>query len=40
MAAAARERSLGYAWDEAMARLLTYYRALIEEPSEPLRVAA
>jgi glycosyltransferase involved in cell wall biosynthesis len=40
MGEAARERSLGFGWDEAMARLLTYYRALVEEDSEPLRVAA
>jgi phosphatidylinositol alpha 1,6-mannosyltransferase len=31
MSAAARERSLGYEWDESMARILGYYRALAAE---------
>ena len=31
MGAAARERSLGFSWDDAMARLLGYYRCLLTE---------
>jgi len=32
MRAAARERSLGFSWDAAMAKLLGYYRALLALP--------
>ncbi|HEY2444687.1 MAG TPA: glycosyltransferase family 1 protein [Rhizomicrobium sp.] len=33
MGAAARKRSLGFSWDEAMARMLGYYRSLVAETS-------
>ena len=33
MGAAARERSLGFSWDDAMARMLGYDRSLIAETS-------
>lgn len=33
MRAAARERSLGFSWDAAMAKLLGYYRALLGAPA-------
>ena len=39
MGAAARARSLGFAWDETMARVLGYYRSLLAEP-ETLQEAA
>jgi hypothetical protein len=32
MGAAARQRSLGFNWDNTMARLLGYYRALLAAP--------
>jgi glycosyltransferase involved in cell wall biosynthesis len=33
MGLAAREHSLGFSWDEAMARMLGYYKSLVAEPS-------
>ena len=40
MGAAARERSLAYTWDGAMAELLTYYRKLADTHFQSLREAA
>ena len=40
MGAAARARSLGFAWDETMARVLGYYRSLLSGPDQTLRAAA
>lgn len=40
MGAAARERSLAYTWDGAMAELLTYYRKLADARFQSLREAA
>jgi glycosyltransferase involved in cell wall biosynthesis len=39
MGAASRERSLGFSWDETMARALGYYRALLAEHAS-IRAAA
>jgi hypothetical protein len=33
MGSAAREHSLGFSWDEAMARVLGYYKSLVAESS-------
>ncbi|HEY0281623.1 MAG TPA: glycosyltransferase, partial [Rhizomicrobium sp.] len=33
MGAAARERSLGFSWDESMARILGYYKSLAGAPA-------
>jgi glycosyltransferase involved in cell wall biosynthesis len=40
MGAAARARSLEFAWDETLARMLGYYRSLLAESDETLRAAA
>jgi phosphatidylinositol alpha 1,6-mannosyltransferase len=40
MGQAARARSLGFSWDEAMARLLGYYNAVLAQQDDPSKAAA